>query len=80
MRVGRSNDYSDKGTVPQYPSKTNRAGLVTVTGSANSPVIRYMQGDILCSRSIQEVQPASQDHQGTELDADLPIQCSLGKD
>jgi len=73
VQVGRSNDHTDKGTVPQYPSKANRAGSVTVTGLANSPVIRHMQSDTLGSRSIQEVQPASQDLEGTELDTDLPV-------
>lgn len=52
-------------------ARQTRAELVTLTGSANGPVIQHMQSDTLGSRSIQEVQSASQDYQGTELDTDL---------
>lgn len=68
MQGGWSHDLSDKGTVPQYPSKTKTTGLVTVTGPANSPVISNMQRDILYLRFNPGSPSASQDEQGAELD------------
>lgn len=42
MQVGRNNDHTHKDTVPRYPNRRNSARSVTVTGSANSPVVRHM--------------------------------------
>lgn len=70
MQVGRSNDHTDKGTVAQDPSKTNRARLVTVTDQPT--VQRSDTGKVLSSRSIQEAQSATQDRQRPELVTDLP--------